>query len=572
MNGYIFSQLDNSTLQEGAPRLLSVSVDGEALDCFSPDISEYRANIPDGRPRIPIFDAVAEEGTELNIYRPIFPDGATDSLCRISLKKNGKRSDYSFRLTKRKECGFVLQFDDRYPFPASILEKFEKRESISFISNAPDIISVDENGIMWAKKRSSSPVTVSASSADRSVTLTVNEIIRAQLNFFFVTGQSNAQGCLDKGLDRAEQRALCDAPKQRGRCYCVEVKSEDIVGDMYDLFDGRVGFSAPLTKLWYEKTGEKSLAIQSAVGGSPIERWTHGYSHRESLLINTVYADKLLTERFTEKNSDFEIYRRGYFWCQGETGEKHLFLNGEWHWNSPTVMKAPEYYEKFMKYHGAMKKLCRVEFGAIMLVRCLASLGNEECHRLGKLTKLISPRAAQYAINNTTDSSLFIASRICDYAKPAEERYEGMDGYGYMGPENLHYTQVGYNAQGIELALNLYAALAPEYDRTPKEIELLRGDGRTKIADGEVVEIGIPNPKPVNDADQVGDRVAAIVLPLYTDEPKTSYRVTKNAEICSVNIYGDISFAEDAPNGASAEIEVVGQSGISRKFTARLNK
>ena len=567
MNEYIFSRIEGSTIQEGAPRLLSVSIDGEALEGFSTDILEYTASIPDGRPRIPVFEAVAEDGATLTVYRPTFPDGKSESFCKITVRKDGRRSDYRFHLKKSAECGFVLQYDDRHLFSPDGLG-----EDVSFSSSAPEVISVDERGMLTALKRSSAPTVITAKAGSNSATLTVDKVIRAQINFFFVTGQSNAQGCLDKGLDREEQIALSERADTMGRCYCVEVKGEEIIGEIYDLSRGRVGFSTPLTKLWYERTGEKSLAIQSAVGGSPIERWTPGYSHRESLLINTVYADKLLTERFSRKDSDFEIYRRGYFWCQGETGEKHLFVDGGWQWHSPTVMKAPEYYEKFMKYHSTMERMCNVEFGAIMLVRCLASLGTAECHARGELTKLVSPRAAQYAINGTTDSSLFIASRICDYAKPAEERYEGMRGYGYMGPENLHYTQIGYNAQGHELADNLYAALAPDSDRAATSVELLRGDGRTPIADGEVIKVGRPNPTPINDADQVNDRIAAIVLPLYTDEPRITYEVTKNEELCSVSIYGDIVFSDDAPNGSLAEIEVRSESGIVRRFTAELDR
>ena len=58
MNEYIFSRIEGSTIQEGAPRLLSVSIDGEALEDFSTDILEYTASIPEGRPRIPVFEAV----------------------------------------------------------------------------------------------------------------------------------------------------------------------------------------------------------------------------------------------------------------------------------------------------------------------------------------------------------------------------------------------------------------------------------------------------------------------------------------------------------------------------------
>ena len=83
MNEYIFSRIEGSTIQEGAPRLLSVSIDGETLDCFSPDILEYSASIPEGRPRIPVFDAVAEDGAALTVYRPILPDGESKSFCRI---------------------------------------------------------------------------------------------------------------------------------------------------------------------------------------------------------------------------------------------------------------------------------------------------------------------------------------------------------------------------------------------------------------------------------------------------------------------------------------------------------
>ena len=116
MNEYIFSRIEGSTIQEGAPRLLSVSIDGEALEGFSTDILEYTASIPEGRPRIPVFEAVAEDGATLTVYRPTFPDGKSESFCKITVKKDGRRSDYRFHLKKSVECGFVLQYDDRHLF------------------------------------------------------------------------------------------------------------------------------------------------------------------------------------------------------------------------------------------------------------------------------------------------------------------------------------------------------------------------------------------------------------------------------------------------------------------------
>lgn len=554
-NRYIFKRQPSPTLKENQPRLLSVLCDGEPIDAFVPQATAYCAEIPDGRPRMPILKAVPEDGAKAELVMPFIRDGEDTGEAIIEVRRGGDLSIYRFEIKKSPSLGFVMQFDDRYYF-RPFCAKTE------YTSSHPDIISVDGEGKLHALALTDEPVTITAHTEEKSVAtehLTVDRVIRAQINIFLITGQSNASGTLDGGLDRAAELSKCDAPYE-GTCYCLDAKSDDGAGEIYDLSQGRIGFSAPLGKHWYSLTGEKCLMIQSAVGGSPIEKWIPDYPHKPNLLQRTCVAYRRILSEYTSPDSHFEIYRRGYFWCQGETGQKHLYLDGKWHWNSPSVMDEYEYYEKFLMYHSAITSECSLDFGAIALVRALYAVSSRKNQLQGTLSDLVPVRCAQYALQSTTPKSLFIASRICDIGD-TKNGFVGKTGFGYFGNENLHYSQTGYNAQGAELAKNTFGALTSRLDRTPRKIEVLAEDGKP-LAEPQCIEVEQGRSR----------RIAAITLPLYNNAPRLTYRIIPDGSACSITPFGEIRFSVDTPVGSCATLIIESEAGLVRQIDVVLTK
>ena len=66
-------------------------------------------------------------------------------------------------------------------------------------------------------------------------------------------------------------------------------------------------------------------------------------------------------KEFSGENSTFEVVRRGYFWCQGETQQAHLWGGENWTWNSPGIMQADEYYQRFTQIHENLMQDMQVE-------------------------------------------------------------------------------------------------------------------------------------------------------------------------------------------------------------------
>ncbi len=545
MDRYIFKLYSIFDIDDDAPRLNSILVDGEPLEQFNPKRKQYKALIPSGRPRMPVITATADEDVEIEVLRPTANDNEDTAVGVIIAKKGNSSTEYKLILQKDVSLGFVLQYEDRYYF-----HPFNAKTE--YTSSHPDIISVDEDGMLRALRVSSTPVTVTAHTEEKgemTESITVNSVIRAQINIFLITGQSNASGTLDGGIDREGEMAKCDAPIE-GTCFCLDAKNDDGSGEIYDLSRGRIGFSAPLGRRWYELTGEKCMMIQSAVGGSPIEKWIPGYPYGSNLLERCLTAYRRVVAEFTSPDSPFEIYRKGYFWCQGETGQKHLYKDGKWHWNSPVTMSYSEYFDKFFMYHNAVCECCSIDFGGIVLVRTLYSMASRENQRAGTMSDLVPVRSAQYAINNTTPSTLLIVSRICDFGD-TKNGFPAKRGFGYFGNENLHYTQTGYNAQGREIAENTFASMSAGVDRSPSSLEILGPDG-----------------KPMNTFDTIrlkrGEefRLAAITLPLYNNLPEIEYEISFGEEYCSVDKFGVVRFFGDEPVGSHAVLDIKSEYGF----------
>ena len=543
------------TFSADGPKLTSLTLDdGTALN-FKADVGEYIVTLPAGRPRIPRVTATAENGATVEITQATFADTAEEAMAVATVIKDGQENDYMVRFIKDKESGFELQYQDRYTYvPAYTLAA---GESFTFASSNNDLADVDTNGVITAWKTSNEPITITASvNGEVKDTLVIDKINRAQVAVFLIVGQSNAAGSSDSGVDRTNEQKLSLVP-EKGIAWCVEVSNGGDIGSRYDLSRGRVGFSTSLSKTWYELSGEKVLCIQSAVGGSPIECWKKDgdrYGSGTNLYNNTLKAYNKYKEQFNADNSNFEIVRTQYYWCQGETAMTNTWNGNGWTWNDNYVMTADDYYTRFMEIHANFVKEMDVELGSIMLVRALEDACSEESADLQLLTDLVPARAAQYALSNSTTDDLFIASRICDIARMQSSSDKTSLGYGYMGPENVHYLQVGYNAQGIELATNAFAKVNAYANRAATELEVIAADGRTRYADNETIEI----------ASGANCQITAIVLPLYADDANITYTVTKGAEFCSIDKYGMIHIATGTAVDSKAVILIKSEGGLMK--------
>lgn len=532
------------------PVLASLTLDDGTELAFDPATTAYTVALPAGRPRVPRIAAAAQdEGAEVKIYQAAFPDTATEAIARVDITLGDLKNTYTVTMKKDPSLGFHLQYDDRYTFTPEYT--LQDGETFTFESSNQDVAKVNDDGVVQIKALSADPVTITAKVGEEvKDTFTIDKTVRAPINIFLIVGQSNSAGTYDSGLSNEMGRKAVAKP-QKGTVYCAEGLSTP-----YDMNRGRVGYAGAVGKRWYELTGEKSIVVQTAVGGSAIERW----EENGDLYRNTLAAYSKLYNQYTAEDSTYEIIRTGYFWCQGETAQIWTWKNGGWDQSGSYIMTADDYYARFMKNHENFVNDMNVEFGSILLVRAVAQAASRESQKTQYLTDLVAPRVAQYTIHNTTDPSIIIASRVGEIARTSTAPDKDAPGFGYMGPENLHYSQIGYNVAGEEMADSIFGLYSATADRTPEKIDVLSSDGRTRLTDGDTVQVDAAK----------GYQLAAIVLPLYADDANLTFTVTENAENCSVDMYGKITFKEGTAVGETAKIEIRSESGLTFTLNATL--
>lgn len=523
-----------------------LAVDGKKIVLLK-DKFDYEVLIPEGHPRVPRTTAAAtDKSAAVTVDQAMIAGTASNGRAKVTVVSGKTAYTYYVKFVKSSSCGFALQYDDRYVFRPSY--KLASGESFTYASANTSVVTVDSTGNLTAKAVSASPVAVTASVNGKVKETFYVTVDPAQVCIFLIVGQSNAAGTYD---DSDSNSGQSDMPAP-GISYCVNVKD----GKEFDLSAGRSGFAPALGKRWYALTGEKSVMIQGAVGGSPVENWQKNgavYGKNGNAYDNTYAKFLQVREKYTS-SANFEIIRIGAFWCQGETAQVNQWGGSGWITSGNLkIQTAAEYYPLFMKVYDNFVKEMNVEFFSIALVRALKQTVCEQNFTDKIMTDLVAPRAAQYTANHATDDKLFIASRICDIARSLDAPDKVSEGYGYMGSKNIHYSQKGYNAQGIELANNTYARLCPETDRDPAELEVIDTNGRDRLADGATINV----------EQTKGHRVAAIVLPLYTSAPRLTYSATAPA---SVDIFGNITFAAGTPLGSEATLTIRSESGLCKTY------
>ena len=342
---------------------------------------------------------------------------------------------------------------------------------------------------------------------------------------------------------------------------------------MYDLSQGRIGFSPALGKTWYDLTGEKTIMIQTAAGGSPIEAWLKPEGDvRNTYLIyganfyeSTIKAYNYMRNSIGYAGSGYEINHTFAFWLQGETNGCNTYNPnkiapgvGDWDFTSlDDILTTQEYYDMFNKNMEYFREELNVEHMGILLVRNEVSASNWDSLQLQLLTDLSNVRSAQYTLNNNGVSDIGLVSRVCDIARKESWPDKTDPGWGLMGCFNLHYNQEGHNANGVSAAENTAPKFYCLSDRTAVELEWIKPNGRDRFTEGEVLTLAAGE----------SYQTAAIVLPMYTDTSAVTFTVA-DSNVCMVDTFGRIHATGTA--GSSTTI-TVSCPGTDLSMTITLN-
>ena len=495
--------------QTASVRLETLTLDDENYTFdFNKDRFSYTVKLPDGRPPIPRVEATAAEGVEIEIIQAYIPDGKDSGSAKITVSDSKGTNVYTVKFVRDAACGFVLQYDDRYEFkPAG------NGEGVVFESSNSEVASVDEKGLVHAKKVSAEAVTLTAKVDGQIVdTLVIDRVEKAHVNLFLVTGQSNAQGCYSNTTMRdpallEAQLSNVEAIGQFGRVYSYDfhpitnnTEAYELRYTLYDMNSIRKqGFQNSLGKTWYDLSGEKVVFLQTAYSGAPIQSWLDPDRHEEAGTYTsakrnyyddtqTAYADLM---PLLEDN--YEIIRTANFWNQGGTAMGSVYDKASSGYVDPKdpseLMTDDEYYRLFMLMYEDMKADFGVELWGVFLNRVIPAATSEENKALQSHSDMVPIRSAQYALHNYV-ADLSLVSRVGDYAKRDTWSVTTDSGYGFVDSDNVHFTQIGHNERGRVAAANAFAIWFDTTEAASVEIVAENGRDRLTSADTITIELG----------------------------------------------------------------------------------
>ena len=554
------------------PKLDSLTVDdGYGID-FKPEVRDYVVTIPAGRPRVPKISAAGSG--EIRIYQATIADTASSGTAKVFVTENGLTGEYSVRFVRDEAAGFQLQYADEYFYIPNLT--LNPGEFYVFESSAPETVSVQPDGTLKAEALSEEPVTVSVLvNGEVKKQLVIDKVIPAPLDLFLIIGQSNAFGWYDVPAGYAtfddfanEQKKLSDNPRP-GTVWCDDISTgyDDCwFTGSYDLSRGRKGFSPALGKEWYALTGEKSFMLQTAIGSTPVEAWTPDPNlqfYGIDCYGVTVERGKEVIAELSKAGSGFELNRVYAFWLQGESGQEYVYKPQTYTWEyknqtpnysyigdwvtpsaADPILTTDAYYSYFMQMVDGLTKELGVEFFGIIPVRAMLSVSSASNKETQQLVDLVPTRAAQYALNYAGNDSIAFITRVSELARTESYPDSTAEGWGYIGVNNIHFNQVGYNAIGKDVADNTFARFSGTQSHTAETLQVLDADGATVLADGTELILAAGTPH----------QISGIVLPVYADQTALTFTV-KDPSVCTVDPYGLIS-SQPGAVGQSTELTV----------------
>ena len=327
---------------------------------------------------------------------------------------------------------------------------------------------------------------------------------------------------------------------------------------MYDMeLYAKQGHQAALGKAFYDLSGEKVVFLQSAYSGAPIESWLDPTRHKKeagtydggkNFYTDTLRAYKTLIKKLEE---NYEVVCTANFWCQGETAMTAVYNKnkGDYIFSSDPGFDAKQlitdetYYKYFMMIHEDMKEDFGLDYSGIMFVKTKGWTN--------QTTRIVPIISAQFALCNNNDD-IFVATRkFVEIARGYDSSDKTSEGYGFVGTDNTHYNQIGYNYHGNEAGVNAFNTIFGVATTATEEIEVISQDGVKRMTNGQNISL--------TQKDSV--RLGALSLPHYVNEKITW--VSDNEAVATVNEFGVIT----AVGSGVANITVSNASGNTVKLS-----
>jgi cell wall-associated NlpC family hydrolase len=251
---------------------------------------------------------------------------------------------------------------------------------------------------------------------------------------------------------------------------------------------GKGGMDGALAYEWNKLTGSKVWVANFAAGSTSIAQWAPGGKIYNAVLPALMAVAQVA--RAEENAGHFNVLYRIGLWQQGENDSRH-------------GVSESAYLNQFTRmYQSLDSKLNLDKFGIIPTRACQ---GNNKTS--GELN-MDGPRAAQYAIaqDNTTFKDVFIVSNVNEswtsdsgvknYFKsfyPSGKLTYPLRSNTSISRSNLpdsvrdvhpsiHYSQLGYNQNGITAALGMYDVVKGKVNKSSLTVSgYFRGKSGTKI-------------------------------------------------------------------------------------------
>ena len=337
--------------------------------------------------------------------------------------------------------------------------------------------------------------------------LRINVTVKpAKLTLIYVAGQSNAEGLCsaNTGYRRNESVACTEgtvystyAPTTSRSDsitgisfsdYCTENNSADFVAGSlagnesisgkqleYPLNaltpggNGKTGPDSGLAYEWNRLTGDKVWIVNTAWNGTSIRTWLPGGEYYERTMAVARQAKK--TYMAEVEAGHYTAGQTLLIWLQGEADKGRT---AEW------------YYDAFTTMYDSMQRNLYLDGFGIIMVR-----SNEGSRINADDVSMSGTRIAQYAAGSSRDlENVYIVSNVNEQWVTDEQTAEYFSAAypaGYLSypmqnalPElpvsvsqvhnDIHYSQIAHNENGITAADGMYAALYATESADPAEI------------------------------------------------------------------------------------------------------
>ena len=400
----------------------------------------------------------------------------------------------------------------------------------------------------------------------------------AKLTLMYVAGQSNAEGlCSNNTGYRLDESVACKegtvystyAPTNSRSTsvtgisfpnYCTKNNSEDFVAGSltedksisgkrlsYPLDAlttdglGKTGPDSGLAYKWNELTGDKVWIINTAWSGTSINKWVPGGKYYERTMavarqVQKTYLSEIEAGHYTAGNTLL-------FWLQGEADKSKT---AEW------------YYDSFATMYEAMQQNLQPDGFGIIMVR-----SDEGTRNNADDISMSGPRIAHYAAGSSEGpEKVYIVSNVNEQwvtdtqtrkyfsaaypeghlSYPMHNGSSSLPGSVSQVHNDIHYSQIGHNENGITAADGMYAAIYATDSADDLEIVWKNREGKqitTLVVDKGENETAVPVASPSYYSKKVQYYVEGEAVTFDVKNGTVSAEKKGTATIYACNIQGE---------------------------------